>query len=75
LPLSLKKLIIKDYLSILSFELPNLINLELIDCTFEFIYDMILHINTVKNINIQRCDNFKERELLISKGYNVKMLT
>jgi hypothetical protein len=74
LPLSLKKLIIKDYLSILSFELPNLINLELIDCTFEFIYEKISHLKTLKNITLQRCDNFKERELLISKGYNIQML-
>jgi hypothetical protein len=74
LPLSLKKLIIKDCLSILSFELPNLINLELIDCTFELIYENISHLKTLKNITIQRCNNFKERELLISKGYNIQML-
>jgi hypothetical protein len=53
LPLSIKKLIIKNYKSILPFELPNLINLELIDCTFEFIYAKISHFKTLKNITLQ----------------------
>lgn len=72
LPLSVKTLIIKKHksISLPFFELPNLITLELIDCTFEFIYEKISHLKTLKNITIQRCNNFKERELLISKGYN-----
>jgi len=74
LPLSVEKLIINNYNNMYKFELPNLINLELIDCTFEFIYEKILHLKTLKNITIQRCNNFKECELLISKGYNIQML-
>ena len=74
LPLSVTKLTIQGYSIMYNFHLPNLINLELIDCSLEFIYKDILHLKTLKNITIQRCNNFKERELLISKNYNVKML-
>jgi len=71
---SVETLIINKYTKMYKFQLPNLINLELIDCSFELIFDLISHIKTLKNITIQRCNNFKERELLISKSYNVKML-
>jgi hypothetical protein len=74
LPLSVEKLIITKYNKMYKFQLPNLIILELIDCTFEFIYEKISHLKTLKNITIQQCNNFKERELLISKGYNVNIL-
>jgi len=73
LPLTLQTLIIKGFFSIPSFEFTNLINLELIECNIEFIYGKISHLKTLKNIIIIQCNNFKEYELLISKGYNVKI--
>ena len=74
LPYSVETLNIYQYTKMYKFELPKLINLNLCTCTIEFIYDKIQHLKTLKNITINNCNNFKERELLISKGYNVKIL-
>jgi hypothetical protein len=77
LPLLITTLMIEGYISTNNFKEMNLPNLETIkfkDCPeIESIYYSLSHLKTLKNITINNCPKFQERDLLLTNGYNFKV--
>jgi hypothetical protein len=76
LPLSIITLIIEGYISTDNFkemDLPNLETIKFKDCTgIESIYYSLSHLKSLKNIIINNCPKFQERDLLLTNGYNFR---